>query len=266
MYSLHAYETLATAYHRIGRIAWHWSLTQPKIGHGSVDLDAPKTAGGFPSEEEIFRWKAYREWLWRRFALHTIGLLYVTSTQGVALKLDVFSGNFWASAGAQFPENEEEWRELAERGGDIFYFINTRSFLFDASHSPLSTEEPFYISIISALDGLPVCWKLPDADLTDTGLMELLSKESDVKNYVEPPPFQENASGRHKIGDGMLEKAMVSEFRRRFVAKEIGPDDKQLSIVTGAIAWAKSELQEEVSHETCRRYLLPLIGKFRTPK
>jgi hypothetical protein len=135
MYSPEGYESLASAYHRIDAIASKWSLTQPHIEGPSLP-----NWNTDESEAEVTRREAYHVWLWRRFAQRTATQLVATSPQGVPINLDIFSGNFWAAASPDFPEDPKEQAKLAERMGDIYYHIRPDMFTVDVLLTPLDLE------------------------------------------------------------------------------------------------------------------------------
>jgi hypothetical protein len=256
MYCPEGFETLASVYHRIGTIAWKWSLAQPTI-------EGQTFPGLNRSTADIALWEAYREWLWRRFVHQTAGNLYVTSPEGILLRLDVFSSNFWAIASPEFPEEPEEQRQLAEEQGDLFYFIRPGTFSIDVTHTPPDADDPEFGAILARLDGWPVCWKPKSGRFDDDELSELLLLP--VRELEPSRPPMPVGLGRPKNSAGTIEEIVVNWMRSPRIRTEV-PSMKHETLVQEAIVFAQRAFKKTVSRSTMQRYLAPIFEEVDAQK
>ena len=70
------------------------------------------------------------------------------------------------------------------------------------------------------------------------------------------PPLQQR-KGRRRKGDGLVEKAMVAEFKRRAEMRQL-PSKKE-AVLQEACQWAEAVLGEAVSRSAAQRYLRPVL-------
>jgi len=262
MFCPEGFETLATTYRRCEEIAYYWSLNQPRINENKFTGLLIDTG-----LDEEYRRGGYQEWLWLKFARFSFNKLFACSPNGLTLKLDVVSGRFAShlTSFEDFPTEIEEQKKLCELYGDIYTFLTPMIFSISVTRQDDDDEFDYsdYKNTLGPLTGWPVCWKRPVSITNNTEFIEILSKKLENSSPIDMPTTRPR--GAPPIGEGLVQRAIETEFRNR-LRKGLLPSDQKEATYADAIAWARDLFGKEISRSTIQRYLLPVFAAMGAQK